>query len=207
MRCQKWATAESRGKIYTVKTTSYIAFLRAINVGGRVVKMERLREIFRQLGLEDVRTYIQSGNVFFSSNEEDRAGLTSRIEAHLQQALGYEVPVMLRTIAEVEATLALDPFRDVEVTDEVRLCVAFISGPMPKTLQLPHTSPKGEIEILTATDGEVFVVARQQAGRPGNPGAYIEKTFKVKATVRFWGTTAKILEAAKTNKTEGQDKS
>lgn len=188
-----------------MNNTTTIAFLRAINVGGRVVKMERLRQLFTELGLEDVRTYIQSGNVFFTTPDEDRALLAVRIETHLHQKLGYEVPVMLRTIEEVEAALTLDPFRDVEITDEVRLCIAFISSPLPETLVLPHASPKGEIEILATTDGEVFAVVHQQAGRPGNPGAYIEKTFKVKATVRFWGTTAKILVAAKTNKTEGQD--
>src|SRR5579872_787535 len=74
----------------------YIAFLRGINVGGHTVKMERLRQLFTELGLAHVRTYIQSGNVFFETTDSDRARVTGTIEEHLHKVLGYEVPVFLR---------------------------------------------------------------------------------------------------------------
>lgn len=125
------------------QTTTFIAFLRAVNVGGRTVTMERLRALFGELGLTGVRTYIQSGNVFFTADAGvDRAALTCRIEAHLSQALGYQVPVMLRTVDELAATLALDPFREVEVTPEVRLCVVFLSEPLPAGIAPPLRSPR-----------------------------------------------------------------
>ncbi|HEV2405968.1 MAG TPA: DUF1697 domain-containing protein, partial [Ktedonobacterales bacterium] len=75
----------------------YIALLRGVNVGGHVVKMERLRALFAELGLSNVRTYIQSGNVFFDTEQTDRVALTASIEEHLRAALGYAVPVFLRT--------------------------------------------------------------------------------------------------------------
>jgi uncharacterized protein (DUF1697 family) len=180
-----------------MKESTYIAFLRAVNVGGRVVKMERLRELFTELGLSNVRTYIQTGNVFFTSDTKDRAKLGAEIEAHLQKSLGFEVATMLRTVSEVEHALSLEPFKDVEMTDEVRLCVAFISEPLPHEAQIPYVSPKGDFEVRSATEGEVFIVAYHAAGKAANPGAFLEKTYRVKATVRFWGTTEKILEAAK----------
>ena len=93
-----------------MKTTNYIAFLRGINIGGHNVKMEHLRELVGELGLTHVRSYIQSGNVFFETTEADRACLTRKIEEHLRAALGYEVPTFLRTVAEVERALRLDPF-------------------------------------------------------------------------------------------------
>ncbi len=62
----------------------YIAFLRGINIGGHQVKMEQLRELFRKLGLTDVRSYIQSGNIFFETAETDRVRLTRKIEQHLR---------------------------------------------------------------------------------------------------------------------------
>ena len=86
---------------------TYIAFLRAINVAGRTVKMARLRELFAELGFANVRSYIQSGNVFFETDETDRALLTGMIAGHLLQALGYEVGVFLRTIPEVERSSRL----------------------------------------------------------------------------------------------------
>ncbi|RYG65798.1 DUF1697 domain-containing protein [bacterium] len=180
-----------------MKKTTYIALLRAINVGGRTVKMEKLRELFSELGLEDVRTYIQTGNVFFTSEAKDRAQLTAQIEEHLKKSLGYEVPVMLRTVDELEYALSLDPFKDVEITDEVRLCIAFLSEPLPEDVQFPLVSPKEDMRLLSVTKGEVFLVAYHAPGKAANAAAFIEKAFKVKTTTRFWGTTGKILEAAK----------
>ncbi|MEV4555807.1 DUF1697 domain-containing protein [Kitasatospora sp. NPDC049285] len=178
---------------------TYIAFLRAINVGGRTVKMERLRELFAELGLDAVRTYIQSGNVFFRAAADlDRAALTRRIEAHLESALGYPVPAMLRTVDEVEALLALDPFAGVEVTPEVRLCVVFLSEPLPADLALPVASPKGDWEILAATDGAAFTVMRLRNGRLGaNPATAFPKSYRGQGTSRFFHTTAKIAAAAR----------
>ncbi|MBV9863993.1 MAG: DUF1697 domain-containing protein [Abitibacteriaceae bacterium] len=179
--------------------TLYIAFLRGINVGGHVAKMERLRALFGELGCTEVRSYIQSGNIFFQTTEADRAALTHQIEQHLAEALGYEVPVFLRTIAEVEQLLLLDPFRQVEVTPETRLFIIFTSEPLPADLALPLYSPKRDFAIVQTMPGAAFVVLRLIDGRAGNPAAFIEKTFKVKATARFFGTTKKILEAAKSS--------
>ncbi|WP_327069500.1 DUF1697 domain-containing protein [Kitasatospora sp. NBC_01250] len=179
--------------------TTFIAFLRAVNVGGRTVTMERLRTLFGELGLTGVRTYIQSGNVFFTADAGvDRAALTGRIEAHLSQALGYQVPVMLRTVDELAATLALDPFHEVEITPEVRLCVVFLSEPLPAGLALPLRSPKGDLEVIAATPGEAFVVARHLPGRSAaNPATVFGKGYQGHGTSRFFHTAVKILAAAR----------
>ena len=175
----------------------YIAFLRGINVGGRTVKMELLRELFVQLGCAAVRSHIQTGNVFFETTETNRAALTRRIEQHLHAALGYEVPVFLRTVPEVEKLLKLEPFKNTPVAPDTRLFIIFLSAPLPADLDLPLQSRQGDWEIIAVTPGAAFVVLRLLNGRPGNPAAYIEKTFKVNATARFFDTTAKILQAAK----------
>src|SRR5690348_9347846 len=101
----------------------YIALLRGINVGGHTVKMERLRELFTEVGFTHVRTYIQSGNVFFETAQTDRKILTQTIELHLRQSLGYEVPVFLRTIPELEQIVELNPFQHINVTSDMRACV------------------------------------------------------------------------------------
>jgi len=180
----------------------WIAFLRAVNVGGRVVRMEHLRALFAELGLLGVRTYIQSGNVFFRTPDgeaQDRAALTARIEKHLGQALGFEVPVLLRTADEVAATLAAAPFAaaGLEPGPEIRLCVAFTSEPLPRE-RLPLRDPKGTWEVLDADEGAAFVVLHLENGRlGGNAGAAVERAFGVTATSRFFHTTQKILAAAR----------
>ncbi|MDH6110131.1 uncharacterized protein (DUF1697 family) [Kitasatospora sp. MAP12-9] len=178
---------------------TFIAFLRAVNVGGRTVKMERLRELFGELGLADVRTYIQSGNVFFTADAGvDRAALTHRIEQHLEQALGYPVPVMLRTVPEVEELLAGDPFQGIELTADNRFCVVFLSEPLPADLELPRVTPRGDLEVIGATAGAAFVVGHIINGRPtGNPGDAFGKTYRGQGTSRFLHTTVKIVAAAK----------
>ena len=88
----------------------HIAFLRGINVGGHRVKMEELRRLFGVLGYSDVSTFIASGNVVFDSPDEDCAGLEGDIAGHLEKELGYEVATFIRSITELEAIAALEPF-------------------------------------------------------------------------------------------------
>lgn len=180
-----------------MRTVKYIALLRGINIGGHQVKMEQLRELFRDLGFNSVRSYIQTGNIFFETTESDRAALTHKIEQHLFDALGYEVPTFLRTILEVENALQLDPFKHLEAAADTRFLITFVPQPLPDHFKLPLVSPKNDFEMLQATSGEVFTVMRLVNGRPGNPAAFIEKACKVKTTTRFFGTTIKILQAAK----------
>ncbi len=173
----------------------YIALLRGINVGGHIVKMEYLRKLFMELGFTQVRTYIQSGNVFFETAQADRETLTGMIEQHLYLALGYKVPVFLRTIPEIEQVLALDPFQHLNVTSDMRLCVVFTDETIPNTLALPLRSPKNDMEIIHTTDHEAFIVWYIINGRP--PAAYNFKVLSPRTTSRFFHTLAKILQAAK----------
>ena len=183
-------------------TTTWIGFLRAVNVGGRKVEMARLRELLAGLGLDRVRSYIASGNVFFDSDLDPgspraRAELTATVEQRLRQEFGFAVPTLLRTVAEVEAALAAAPFAGIEVTPEIRLSIVFLSAPLVGA-ELPLRSPKGDWELLAATEGEAFVLSRLRDGRLGaNPVAAVEKTFGVTATARFFHTTEKIVAAAR----------
>ncbi|KAA9333257.1 DUF1697 domain-containing protein [Hymenobacter busanensis] len=177
---------------------TYIALLRGINVGGHRVTMDELRRHFADLGLARVRTYIQSGNVFFDAPADtDRAQLQARIEAHLHQALGYAVPVFLRTPDELAHLLALDPFRHLTVTDDMRLCLVLLAEPAPAGLALPLRSPKGDYEILHLTEREAFVVWHLLDGRPPSSTAFLDKTLGRHTTTRFFHTAAKILAAAR----------
>jgi uncharacterized protein (DUF1697 family) len=173
----------------------YIALLRGINVGGHVVKMERLRELFAELGLTNVRTYIQTGNVFFETEQTGRESLAQTIEQHLYEALGYKVPVFLRTLGEFAEILALDPFKHLEVTPDMRLCVVFTDQTIPATLDLPLRSPKNDMEIIHTTEHEAFMVWYIINGRP--PAAYNFKVLGERTTSRFFHTAGKILQAAK----------
>ena len=78
--------------------TRIVAFLRGINVGGHIVKKEQLRGAFEALGFRDVTTYKQGGNVIFETKVNDLEKIRSRIEEKLQETLGYDVAVFIRSI-------------------------------------------------------------------------------------------------------------
>ncbi len=93
----------------------YVAFLRGMNLGGRRIKNDELRRPFEEWGFEGVATFRASGNVIFESGERDEAALAARIETGLGEALGYEVPVVLRSGSEVRAIAEYEPFDAAEV--------------------------------------------------------------------------------------------
>ena len=130
----------------------YIGFLRAINVGGRIVKMDELRALFRAMKLADVETFIASGNVLFSSPSTDAAALEARIETSLAKALGYTSEIFLRSPAELAAIIALPAFPGAEGAHAVN--VGF----------LRDAPSRGQVEAVTAlrTDNDEFhVVGRE----------------------------------------------
>ena len=86
-----------------------IAFLRAINVGGHTVKMDRLRTLFEELAYTNVATYIASGNAIFETPRTSIQALEAQIEQHLQQALGYEVITFVRAAPELAAIASYTP--------------------------------------------------------------------------------------------------
>jgi uncharacterized protein (DUF1697 family) len=89
-----------------------IAFLRAINVGGHTVTMERLRALFESFGFVKVETFIASGNVIFETDTAVTAQVEKAIENHLRPALGFAAATFVRTQAEVAAIAAYNPFGD-----------------------------------------------------------------------------------------------
>lgn len=106
---------------------SHVAFLRGMNLGGRRIKNEELRAEFEALGLTDVACFRASGNVVFSAKGSE-AKLTDQIEAGLGEALGYEVPVFLRSAKELSALAAHGPFESAKMkASEGKLQVALLS--------------------------------------------------------------------------------
>src|SRR4051794_4754517 len=88
----------------------YVAFLRGMNLGGRRIKNEELKQEFDELGLSDISCFRASGNVIFATEEKGEEKLKQRIEAGLGESLGYKVPVFLRNVAELRAVSAQEPF-------------------------------------------------------------------------------------------------
>jgi uncharacterized protein (DUF1697 family) len=112
---------------------SYVAFLRAVNVGGRFVKMAGLRAALTQAGFADVETHIQSGNVLVRSARRSTASVATELSRALTAFAGFEVPAIVRTPAQVRSALeAADGIRPL-LDGEARRYLAFADGPVPAT--------------------------------------------------------------------------
>jgi uncharacterized protein (DUF1697 family) len=131
----------------------YVALLRAINVGGHVVKMDRLRSLFEELGATDVETVIASGNVLFASSARNAAALEEKIERHLDKALGYAVTTFIRTPGEMQAITAYDPFPG-QVGEGHTLSVAFLK-------QQPGKLVVDRLHAMRSDYDELFVHGRE----------------------------------------------
>jgi len=108
--------------------TRYVAFLRGINVSGqKLIKMEDLRSYMEMPGITDVATYIQSGNVLFTSDEVDEDILRKRIEKQLEQKLGYKVVAIIRMIRELQNVVRNMPFDTIKTEEKNRLYVTFLA--------------------------------------------------------------------------------
>jgi uncharacterized protein (DUF1697 family) len=174
---------------------TYIAFLRAINVGGHVVKMDDLRQIFESFGFKNVETYIQSGNVIFETPTGNVKTLTTKIEKGLHKALGYEVATFLRTKEEMRALVKFDPFKKIKASDKAKTYVTFLhqTSEVLKT-RVPFFSPKKDVEVIGVRGCDVFCLSHSVDGKFGFPNIFLEKELKVPATTRNWTTVSKMAE-------------
>ena len=179
--------------------TRYVALLRGINVGGKnLIKMEQLVRIFTGAGLKNVRTYIASGNVIFDSSSSNKATLTKKIEKALQQDLGYEVTVILRTLDELESIVTRNPYKHRPASSDVMHCVVFLADEPKGKLQIPLVSSTENLEVFEVNDRVACITARRKrTGWFGYPNNFVEKQFGVAGTTRNWSSVIKILQAAK----------
>jgi len=135
----------------------YIAFLRGINVGGHRVKMDRLRELFEELGLRGVSTFIASGNVAFSADSSDVQTLRVEIERCLAEGLGYDVPAFLRTPAQLAEISRIEPL-DPEETGQSQpsVYVIFLHAPTSAEVRAELESLSSDMDEFRFSGTEVY---------------------------------------------------
>lgn len=176
---------------------TYIALLRAINVGGyRKIKMADLRNMFEKLGFKNVQTYIQSGNVIFDSDEEDSDKLSQSIEEKIKSDFGHDVPVMIRTRDKLKNLINDNPFEGQD-EDPFMLYVTFFLETPPQEKQQEMTSLSSEIERFEFLNGELFSLIDKKTDQKTNfSNGYVEKIIGIPGTGRNWRSVNKIFEMA-----------
>jgi uncharacterized protein (DUF1697 family) len=176
--------------------TTYAAFLRAINVGGHVVKMDRLRRLVESLGHAQVETLIASGNVLFESAARDPQRLESAIALHLERELGYEVATFVRSAAELEAIAAHRAFPASDIAmPGTTVYVGFLAEAPPPALRKTVESLASAVDAFHFHGRELYWLCRARRVSDSEfSGARLEKLLKAPATLRNLTTVAKMAE-------------
>lgn len=170
-----------------------IAFLRAINVGGHTVKMDRLRELFVVMGFADVETFIASGNVIFTTPDTDLPSLEQKIESTLREALGYEVATFIRTPAELTEIVRYEPFAAADRQAEGHgLYVAFVKVDPAPAAEARLQGFTTEIDAFQVRGREIYWLCRKKSSESTFSGAILEKTLGQAATMRNITTLKKL---------------
>lgn len=173
--------------------TTFIALIRGINVGGhKQVKMADVKTMCEKLGLSDVRTHLQSGNVVFRTSRSDRA----KLAVELQKGLGVEARVILRTAAELRKAIEANPMPEAAKTTPSGFIVMFLDEKPPaKAMQALRDAYSGP-EELQLHGTELYIHYTDGMGRSKLTNALIERKLGVAGTARNWNTVTKLLEMA-----------
>lgn len=175
---------------------TYIALFRGINVGGHnKLPMKELVAVLKGLGLRDIRTYIQSGNVVFSGKEEDKIKLAAKIGATIRKSHGFEPWVLLLEADALEQAIKANPFSEGEADGKTLHCNFLASvPPKPDLAGLERLKAanerfqlKGEVAYLHAPEG----IARSKLA------SGMERLLGVPMTGRNWNTVSKLQEMIK----------
>jgi uncharacterized protein (DUF1697 family) len=179
--------------------TTQIALLRAINVAGRAkVGMADLRQVFAALGLADVRTVLQTGNVIFESKGRSGRKLESDLESALAETLSLQTDVLIRSAREWDAIIAANPFPGEAASDPGHLVLMPLKDePGQDALEELRAVIKGR-ERVGMAGPQLYITYPDGIGRSKLTNALIEKKLGTRGTGRNWNTALKIAETMRT---------
>jgi uncharacterized protein (DUF1697 family) len=161
------------------------------------MRNERLREVCRDLGLENVQTVISSGNVIFDSDAPDQGELEDLIEAAWPDRLGFDSTTILRTEEYIRDLVASAPFGDLTHGPESYLLVTFSKHPLDVDVELPHQPPDRDYRLIGATAGELFSVTDTVNSATPDVMTWVESRFGKEISSRTWLTVLRVFARMK----------
>ncbi len=176
---------------------TFISMLRGINVSGqKQIRMAELRSLYESLGLANVRSYVQSGNVVFESTELEAAQLARLIEAQIEQTFGYSIAVFIRDRHDFERIIAGNPFTHQRNEDPAKLHVTFLSNSPDETKLSGLVSPNEAADEFFSGAKEIFLFCPNGYGLTKWSNNFFEKKLKMPATTRNWKTVKALYQMA-----------
>jgi uncharacterized protein (DUF1697 family) len=173
--------------------TRFVSLFRGINVGGnKSVRMDALKELHESLGLQRVETYIQSGNVIFTSDDAIPSQLSRQIEEAFEHKFGFLSKVMVRTAEQFNVIIENNPFKDQPMKETKWIVVRFLASDPISTafedIQKTYSGPE-ELHIIGQ---EVYIYYPEGIGQSKLTNTFLEKKLKTMGTARNWNTVLRL---------------
>jgi uncharacterized protein (DUF1697 family) len=174
---------------------TYISILRGINVSGsKIIKMEDLKRMYENLNLENIQTYLQSGNVIFSSKETDLKKLEIKISHRIEKDFGFKVPVIVMTAEILQNIVEQNPFTKDSKKEPSFLHVTFLDV-KSKEFDIKSINDKKQgNEEIKFSDNAVYLYCPDGYGNTKLNNNFLENKLKVQATTRNWKTINELLK-------------
>lgn len=174
---------------------THLALLRGINVSGhKLIKMEDLRRSLEGAGFLNVRTYIQSGNIFVSTEEKEPAVVSEQIRTAILNSFGHDVPVFIIAKEDLQSCLERNLFLNEEGVDLKKLYVSFISTEVPDQMITQLNLNFIEPDKIQLDGRRIYLKYHSSAANTKLDNKWIEKSMNVVSTTRNWNTVNKLLE-------------
>lgn len=187
-----------------METTSYVALLRGINVGGKnKLPMRDLIAVFADAGCHNVQTYIQSGNVLFHAEGRTAETLPAMLPARMLERFGFVVPVVLRTAAQMSEVLQSNPFLERGVAESL-LHVYFLADE-PAANRVQQLDPERFAPDAFIVRGrEIYLHLPDGMARTKLTNAYFDRALATTSTARNWRTVTTLCELLQRHQNDAQ---
>lgn len=174
--------------------TKYAALLRGIGPSNPNMRNEKLRGVFENLGFQNVRTVISSGNVLFETQSRNVKELEIIIEKALPEQLGFTSTTIIRSKEELQSFVDKKPFKDLKDTSESKLNVTFLKNKPNTEFKLPYYAENKGYIVLGVYDRAICSVVDLTRTKTPDLMRWLEKEFGKEITTRTWKTVGRILK-------------
>ena len=171
-----------------------IAFLRAINVGGRRIKMDALKILFEEAGLLNVQTFLASGNVVFDAAGKEPSTLEVMLEQAIFKTFGFESQVMVRSMEAIKAVQKYEAFPIADIEKAGVVNVAFLKNEIPAEAKEKLMTLQDEVDRFHVHGKEVYWLCAVKQSESKFSNVVLEKTVKMASTMRGMSTLDKLIK-------------
>ena len=176
--------------------STFVSILRGINVSGqKKILMADLKALYKKLGLEDVQTYIQSGNVIFDyAGGKSRLAIAEMIEQSIEKEYKFQVPVLVKAPDDLISTIKNNPFTQEAGVDPSRVAVTFLESQPTSENQIKLEGVDYPPDRFIIDGLNIYIYCPISYGNSKLSNKFFERKLKVRATTRNWKTINKLFE-------------